>query len=256
MFDLQRIETETFIQGTEFHRELASTNDLALELSAADELRTPLLVLAERQTAGRGRGTNRWWSGDGALTLSLVLDSTATGPAPERRPLVSLATGLAIRDAIDSILPDAGLKLKWPNDVYLNGRKACGILTEVPHRAPARMVVGIGLNVNNSFDAAPPEIRAAATSLRDAAGREHDPTEVLVRLLRRLEAELAMLAVGEFDLPARWRPHCVLHGRTIQHTAGPQTITGVCAGLDARGALILQTETGPRHLFGGTVKAW
>lgn len=256
MFDLDRIRCETFVEQVEFRPELASTNSLALELSAAVGLRTPLLVLAEKQTAGRGRGTNRWWSGDGALMFSLVVDSSGMAGmelSVERRPQISLATGLAVREALAQVLPAAGLGLKWPNDVYLNSRKVCGILTEVPHRAPHRSVIGIGVNVNNPSAMAPSEVRGLAVSLRDVSGREHDLTDVLVRLLRQIETELSLLARDDLDLPGRWRPYCILQGRIVSLTAGSRVTTGLCAGIDAKGALLLHTEAGPQRFFGGTV---
>ena len=82
MFDLPRLLAETFIQRIEFHEELPSTNDLALRLAVDETLATPLLVLADRQTAGRGRGVNRWWSNDGALTFTLVGDFVGAAVAP------------------------------------------------------------------------------------------------------------------------------------------------------------------------------
>src|SRR5690606_15388684 len=134
-----RIRSETFVRHVEQHVEIGSTNDRALELAADPELPTPAIVLTERQTAGRGRGANVWQSRPGALTFSLLIDPPA-GLAPERVPLVSLAAGLAAREAIASAAPGHIAKVKWPNDVYLDGRKVCGILTEVAQSGPTLRV--------------------------------------------------------------------------------------------------------------------
>src|SRR5690606_23569450 len=133
-FDLQRIRDETLVRTIDFHWELDSTNSQAIRMLEQSELPTPLLVLAETQTQGRGRGQNRWWSAPGALTCTLVapLDKL---PA-DRLPQVSLTTGLAVCQAVESLAPQADLGIKWPNDVYLDDRKLAGILIELPPSRP------------------------------------------------------------------------------------------------------------------------
>ncbi len=106
-----------------------STSSLALRLTRADEHQLPLLVLAREQTAGRGRGTNRWWSGEGALTFSLVLDGTPLAHS-DQMLMVPLVVGWAVCDAVEQMFPTLHLQLKWPNDVYLDDRKLAGILIE------------------------------------------------------------------------------------------------------------------------------
>jgi BirA family biotin operon repressor/biotin-[acetyl-CoA-carboxylase] ligase len=254
VIDPFRVERETFVAEAEVHAELASTNDRALRL-ANTAAQLPRLIVALRQTAGRGRGANRWWAGDGALTFSLLLDA-ARLPL-ERWPQISLTAGGAVCAALTAFLPTADVRLKWPNDVYVDGRKACGILVEVPP-APAtgRIVIGIGLNVNNSLDEAPPDVRARATSLIDVTGTTHDMTDVLIAILQRLDADLAALGVSDTGLPARWRRLCLLSGRSVALHDGTRSIAGTCLGIDDDGALLLQTEAGPRRFFGGVVEAF
>src|SRR5579862_3978982 len=163
--DLERIVATGLIGGYEFHSEIGSTSDRAAELVKQPRLACPFLVLAERQTAGRGRGSNWWWSAPGGLTFSLALDARQCGLPVERLPLVALAAGLAVCDAIEPLLPGVAVRLKWPNDVYVAGRKACGILVEAPGVSPARLIVGIGINVNNTFAAAPRELQQVGTAL-------------------------------------------------------------------------------------------
>ena len=82
--DLARIQSETYLRAVEYHRQLPSTNDLALELAPRDDVELPLLVLTEQQTAGRGRGENQWWSSAGTLTFSLLIEAEANGLRPDR----------------------------------------------------------------------------------------------------------------------------------------------------------------------------
>ena len=148
--DIELIKANSFAQAVEFHRELPSTNDLALRRAMHDELQTPFLVLAGFQTAGRGRGSNRWWSAPGALTFSLVLDTRRESPTGACAPRFSVTTALSLHDALSQYAPPGEIRLKWPNDVYLGPRKVAGILLEQSSACLNRLVVGVGINVNNS----------------------------------------------------------------------------------------------------------
>jgi BirA family biotin operon repressor/biotin-[acetyl-CoA-carboxylase] ligase len=237
----------------ECHKVLGSTSDRALEIAGREVLDTPLLILAEVQTGGRGRGTNRWWAGPGALTFSLVLEAGRLSVPAERWPKLALAAGLAVGETIAELAPGAAVGLKWPNDVFLQGKKVCGILVEAPSSRQGRLIVGIGLNVNNSLSGAPPELRNTATSLLDETGRRHDLTSVLISLLHRLDHEFAALADADLDLSERWRASCVLEGQSLRVSAGDERIDGVCRGIDRDGALVIQTIHGPRRVYSGTV---
>jgi BirA family biotin operon repressor/biotin-[acetyl-CoA-carboxylase] ligase len=185
---------EVPLAGLEYHEELTSTSDRALALARGEaviasggSLVTPLLVIAERQTAGRGRGANRWWSSDGALTFSLIVGEEA-GEIIEsaNSPRLSLAVAESVRAGLDELIPGSEVSVKPPNDVLIGGRKACGVLIETPAVSPRRCVIGIGLNVNNSLQEAPPEIAERAIALVDVKGEQLDRTTVLITILRRL----------------------------------------------------------------------
>jgi len=250
--DLRRIVSDSFVQQIDFHRELTSTNDRAMELATPMDTACPLLVLAESQTAGRGRGTNRWWSGSGALTFSVLLATDAAGLPAERWPQVSLLVGLAVCEAIEELLARGvplaerdslpPVQLKWPNDVYIEGRKICGILVEVPRHAPQRLLIGIGINVNNSLREAPPELQQIGTSLVDLTGRQHALAEVLILVLQRLAVRLPSEALWDEDVRAGWRGRCYLTGKKIQIDVGPRQVVGICLGIDDEGALLLDVS--------------
>lgn len=252
-FDLDRIRDESGAAALDYHEQLDSTNTRALELAAANDRQLPLLVLTNHQQAGRGRGPNRWWAGYGALTFSLVVNKPIADVAQKNWPLISLGAGLAVAEAIESLVPVGDVRIKWPNDVYLKGRKVCGILVEtVPHQ-PDIVVLGIGINVNNSPADAPPELQAFMTSLVEMTHRALDRTEVLLAVLRCLANRLPLLKCDAWQLAEAWRERCYLQGRTVQLDTGTQRITGVCQGIDDQGALLLYTETGIQRCFGGVV---
>jgi len=253
-FDLHRIRSSGLVREAEFHTEIGSTNDRAAELARRPLLGCPFLVLAARQTAGRGRGANRWWSAPGGLTFSLVLEARQSGLPMERWPQIALAAGAAVCEAIEQSIPDAAVGLKWPNDVYLAGKKASGILVEAPAVATGRLLVGIGVNVNNSFVNAPAELRPLATSMTDVARRAFDSTTVLLAILARFEFWLADLVSNERELFERWRTRCLLAGKRVRLSAGSRQVTGICQGIDDTGRLVLSTPEGiERHLSGTVV---
>lgn len=251
--ELRRIATETFVAEIRFHPAVSSTNDLGLELAARSTLPAPTLILTTCQTAGRGRGVNRWWSGPGALTFSLVLDSAAIGADIQRRPQVSLTAAVAVCKTLKTLLPQAEIGLKWPNDVLLETRKVSGILVEVSPRQQQRFVLGIGVNVNNAIGSAPQDVAERATSLIDVAGHAFDLTGVLICLLQQIEQHLTLLASGNPQLPRQWQVLCLLRGRPLRLQNGPQSVDGICEGLDDQGALVLRTDRGVQRFWSGVV---
>ena len=255
MFDLPRLCDETFVRYVDFHDATPSTNDLAMRWAVAESLELPVLVLAETQTAGRGRGGNRWWSARGGLTFSLVLEPAEDVLPPQRWPLVSLVTALAVREALQTMVPAAECGAKWPNDLYLGGRKVGGILIESVLRRPPRIVIGIGINLNNSLAAAPAELQATASALCDAAGRELDATDALVGILQSIERWFDKFSDPAFPLAELWRPHCVLRGRVVRIENGTRQVVGVCQGIADDGALLVQTESELQRCHTGTVTA-
>src|SRR5262245_23444181 len=114
MFDIPRIADSKLVAEIDYHESLGSTSDRALELAARRAPKLPLLVLANRQTSGRGRGANRGWASTGALTFSLVLDEAASGMTRERWPLRSLIAGLAVCRALADLVPRGDWRVKWP----------------------------------------------------------------------------------------------------------------------------------------------
>jgi BirA family transcriptional regulator, biotin operon repressor / biotin---[acetyl-CoA-carboxylase] ligase len=247
-YDLSTIAETPGLASLEFRGETPSTNTLALEMAQDISRPLPLLVLTEQQTAGRGRGANVWWSANGSITCSLLVN----GAIDSR---LALVTGLGVCEALQEIYPVGLFSLKWPNDVYLNGKKMCGILVEVPAQTSQRIVLGLGLNINNTFVKAPLELRQRATSLSDVAGGSFDLTEVLVMVLHSILRRIAAFQRG-VDFTSDFRKYCLLTGRTITVQQGNNCITGICHGILENGSLHVQTETGSHSITSGVITSF
>ena len=251
--DIKRVLKETFLAGAEYHPTLSSTNDRASRSSAATAAELPLLVVAEEQTAGRGRGANRWWTGRGGLAMSLLLhpDQLAL-KQPRQSPLVALAAAVAVVETVALLVPSHPVGIHWPNDVMAAGRKLAGILIEVlPDR---RHVVGIGINTNNSLGDAPPELKNTATTLRELTGRPHDQTTLLVRLLRCLQSVFGQLGPEPGRIGARADELCLQRGEMLTLQRGNRSIRGHCAGIAPDGALLLDTPQGRQACYSGVLR--
>jgi BirA family biotin operon repressor/biotin-[acetyl-CoA-carboxylase] ligase len=241
---------ETFVARIEHHATIGSTNDRAAQAVANGAGELPLLVVADEQTAGRGRGGNRWWTGTGSLAMSLVI---AAPSMQNRSPIAALATAVAVVETVAPLLPDRRVGLHWPNDVLVDERKLAGILIEV--LADGRHIVGIGVNTNNSLAAAPPQLQQRAATLRDFTGRTHDQTLFVIDLLRRLERGYADIASAPEAVAAQANALCLQHGRTLTVQLGDgQVVIGQCRGIAADGALLLDTSAGEKIVYSGVLQ--
>lgn len=255
IWDLETIQKANWVQTLDYFEELGSTNDHALA-TADDNRQHPRLILCNQQKSGRGRGSNRWTVTPGALTFSLVIEPLEMGIARERWPTLSVAVGGAICEAISTLLPSCDVRLKWPNDVYAEGRKLGGILVEVPAVSPPRLVIGVGLNVRNTVRAAPAELQSRMVAMSDLTEECPSRSLVLERVLAQLSRHFSQLAVDPVALAQSWRARCFLTGRTVTLDDGVRTLTGACQGIDDDGALRIYTEFGPQRCLAGTIRSY
>ncbi|MFY9561471.1 MAG: biotin--[acetyl-CoA-carboxylase] ligase [Terriglobales bacterium] len=248
------------VQGTIFAKHLqhyykiGSTNTEAMQ-AAAEGAPEGSVFLAEEQLAGRGRGANKWHSARSAgIYCSVVLRPAMP---PSEALIFSLAAGLAVQSAVAGIAPGLRPDLKWPNDVLLNGRKFCGILTEMNSEATRvrYVVVGVGINVNQvKF---PAELREIATSLKSETGTEWSRVELCAALLKSLDREYRELledAGARDSILLRFQEHSsAVCGRKVrvEESGG---LEGVTEGLDPRGFLQVRTAQGLRTVVSGTVR--
>ena len=248
-----------WVRQVEFFPRLGSTNDWALQQARRsdrnqpDPESLPLLVWALEQTAGRGRRSNRWWAAPGALTFSLVLDPDQVGLPQALWPRVSLLAARAGLDALSEFFPQGAWALKWPNDLYLAGRKLGGVLVECTGGVRPLLVLGVGLNVNNPLRNAPAELQHAAASLVDHTKQPVPLALVLQRWLAAFAPLWQQAPSRELSLPGLWEPWCLLRSRNVVVESDRTRHSGTCVGVDEDGALLLQTDQGIQRLLAGTV---
>jgi BirA family biotin operon repressor/biotin-[acetyl-CoA-carboxylase] ligase len=252
--DIEQLLAETILEGAEWHTSLESTNNRALELAANASFKMPYLVGTSEQTAGRGRGTNRWWAADGTLMFSVLFDMPTLGVPQSDWPRFSLGTALSVAETLEAFAPQVPVGLKWPNDVWIGTRKTCGILIEQSHLAPQRLIVGIGLNVNTVFAGAPDELRTIATSLAAESGQQFCLQDVLIRLLQRWEFNIAAQRSGEWDLRRLWSRLCVLSGQRVRVSSASGDILGLCHGIADDGSLLVEERGQTKQCYAGTVR--
>jgi len=212
------------------------------------------VVLADTQTAGRGRQGRRWSSPAGNLYLSVLLRPEAPGP---RWALLPLAAGVAVAEALAGEGLDA--RLKWPNDVLVGGRKVGGILAEATSGSDGLefVVVGIGINVASRPLDLPAEVAASVTCLQDELAREVDRLAVAAAVLARLTVWYHSLArEGPRAVQSAWRERALAWwGRTVEAFSGGRRLRGIARDLDEGGALVLELEDGTRTpLVSGEVR--
>ncbi len=250
--DVPRLKKGGFITRVEHHATLTSTNDHARMLAADAARDETVLVVADEQTAGRGRGVNRWWTGAGSLACSLLFDPALRDIQRQHFHLISLAAAIAIVETARPLVLDRQVGLHWPNDVFAAGRKLSGVLVEA--LPDGRHIVGIGVNLNNSLAAAPPELSDVVTTLFDMTGREHDRTEILISLLGWMRRELANLATDSAGVARRANQLCLQHGRSITIESGQRTVSGSCLGIAEDGALSARDRGRPREVLFGRIE--
>jgi BirA family transcriptional regulator, biotin operon repressor / biotin---[acetyl-CoA-carboxylase] ligase len=249
-----------FTSARQIHHyyKIGSTNSEAMR-AAADGAPEGSVFLAEEQLAGRGRGRHTWHSARSAgIYCSVILRPVMP---PSDALIFSLAAGLAVRAAVSEVSPQLAPDLQWPNDLMLDGKKFCGILTEMTAEVTRvrHLVVGIGINVNQvKF---PAELREIATSLRIATGTEWSRVELCAALLKSLDREyrslIADAAAREAILRRFEESSSSVRGKKVAIEVGNDEngrVTGVTEGLDERGFLRVRTAPGLCTVVSGTVK--
>ena len=224
---------------------LSSTNDelKQLALSGASE---GAVVVSDGQTAGRGREGHQWFSpeGKGLYVSCLLRPSTAKSPLPT----LTLMAGLAVCDAVERFVTIPP-QLKWPNDIWLAGRKVGGILTELIAGAVTPLeeavIIGIGMNINLRQDELPTELQQSATSLAVVRGQPLDREIVLQDTLTALAARYqAWCEKGWSTQRNDYDARHALPGVRVRVAFGAEPLEGIVRGVDDAGALLLETAAG------------
>lgn len=236
------------------HDAVDSTNDLAMSRAAKEGITSGTVIIAERQTHGKGRLGRRWESPGGKnIYMSLVI-------RPELSPRdVTMLTVLTAVAGVRAIRKTTNIPvtIKWPNDLVIADRKLGGILTEV-RADPDRInlaVIGIGINVNMRPADFPEELRSIATSVRSAAGHTIARNDIIIQVLREFEHWYGILTrEGKRPLLQAWRKDSSTIGRKVRIAIGNTNMSGIAEGIDDNGMLQLRMHSGEcRNISAGDI---
>ena len=230
---------------------LPSTNT-ELARQASEGAGEGLSILADEQTAGRGRLQRAWSSPKGAgLYFSILLQPTIP---QDRWPLITFMAALAVGDALSEAC-DVSTDIKWPNDLLSGERKICGILAESVETPTGRAVV-VGMGINLTADAYPGEIADVATSVAESSGRAAERETLLAALLRALLRWYSLLheVDGAEKIVAAWTSRSsYASGKPVQVANGDKVWQGITRGVESDGALRLETTDGIKLVRAGDV---
>ena len=251
---LSRLSSRSFWHSFSFFPVTDSTNSRAAE--AAEKGATHgSIFCADAQTGGRGRFDRRLESPPRVnLYLSLLLRPPVD---PQRAPQLTLVTAVALAKAVETVA-EVPVWLKWPNDLYLAGKKAAGILAEMSNDLDRlrHVVIGVGLNVNSEASHFPGALSRTATSLRLATGKSFRRTEVLARFLDCFaESYRDFLSGGFAPLLPEWNRRSLLSGKRVVVRNREGDMRGVAAGVDEAGMLLFRREgaSGEERIHSGEI---
>lgn len=246
-FDI-KLDTDFFGRNFVYVEEIDSTNKFLLQTK--DYQKHGTVLLAENQTAGRGRLDRTWSSNkEQNLTFSILLSDSINA---SKINLVNLASSLSVAQAIENLY-QLNVELKWPNDVLINKKKTAGILLESSSKGNKieRVVIGIGLNVNQpNFQG---KYNIPPTSIRLEFKKNVSRERLLSELLNIFEENLELLDHAPEKMLNDWRNRCKLIGEKIKIDSGEETKFGLFEDIDENGLLVLKTQNGKEKIHFGDV---
>lgn len=229
----RRIGKKTIVFGT-----VTSTNDAAAEY-ASDAKNDGLVILAEEQTSGRGRGGNKWYGGKGQSVLCSIVLANENLNAE----LLSLTAAVAVAEAVSETA-----RVKWPNDIILNGKKVAGILLESKQTEYGKVfILGVGINCHQKDF--PAELASTATSIDIETQTSSDRISLIKRLITSIEHRLEEATTNSEAILEKWRQLSTQLGQRLTVVYNGQEFTGSCVGVDPLKGLILQLDSGAMRFF-------
>jgi BirA family biotin operon repressor/biotin-[acetyl-CoA-carboxylase] ligase len=222
--------------------EVTSTNDIAKKI-ASEGAREGAVIVAQRQTGGRGRSGKEWLSPVGGLWFSIILRPAIS---PQEINLLTFLASVSVCNIINERVRTRSL-IKWPNDILIDEKKVCGILTEtaICSGSLEYVVIGIGINTNNRISRFPMDFRKNSISLIEITGEAIENEALLRRLLGEIEEYYRILKLGDYDRILRdWKELCCILGKEITLHENSETFTGVAIDVDLQGALLIMLEDG------------
>lgn len=227
------------IVGSKFYRlaEIESTNDYVKQILAQAPEGT--VVVAETQTAGKGRKGRSWYSPEGGLWMSVLLRH-------HENCLISLLAGISICEAFEPY--NIAARIKWPNDILLDGKKIAGILCEI---IDDKVILGIGINLNVRHF--PADLVGKASSVFIETKKHFDTQSFYHHLCRSLDNNYILLKKSEIDaLLAKWRRYSIMLGREVNIMVHDRVVVGKVLDVDHQGALIvMRADYGIEHVIAG-----
>jgi len=240
------LKTEIVGKKIIYFETVDSTNFYGKKLVGEDTAEGTTIV-ADIQTKGRGRKDRSWSSPRGGLWFSVILYPNIS---PQKAMLVTMASSISVAQAISEIT-DLNPVIKWPNDLLVNGKKICGILTELDAEIDKinYCLVGIGINVNNKINA---DLKGIATSLYNETRTYLSRVELLKLIISKLDENYAKLLSKDYKYIRNiWFKYANIIGKKVQISREKSTIKGVVSDVDDSGCLILKTAEGKVRIFSG-----
>lgn len=235
--------------------ELKSTNIMAKEKAShkEEEINEGTVIISERQSAAKGRLGRNWFSPAGGIWLSIILYPQLS---PSYIPRITLMTAVAVVKAIERCT-QIKAQIKWPNDILINNKKVCGILTEMSAELDLInwVVIGIGINVDIKKQEFPEDIREKTTSLKEVLGKEISRVRLVQMFLKEFERYYELLKRREISsILKEWKFYSHTLGKKIKINIGEQVITGEAIDVNEEGGLVLKKEDGELvELISGTI---
>ncbi|KIL48038.1 biotin--[acetyl-CoA-carboxylase] ligase [Jeotgalibacillus campisalis] len=240
------LQTTSLGRSIHHYDAVESTQKIAHKL-AQEHAPEGTLVIAEEQTAGRGRMARSWHSPKGSgIWMSLLLRPELP---PQKAPQFTLLTAVALVQAIEDIC-DVQVEIKWPNDLLINNRKVTGILTELQADSEQihSLIIGIGMNVNQKQEDFPKELVDIATSLAIEKGSEVSRAAIVQRTMYHLEKYYHLyMEKGFAPIKLLWESYAISIGRHITARTFNGSISGIASGITEEGVLLLEDDQGAVH---------
>jgi len=246
---LSELETEILGKKILYYKETNSTNDVAKKIANIEKEGT--VIVSETQKKGRGRMGKVWYSDLGGMWLSVILKPRTSIVNSSR---ITLISGIAVARTIRSFGLDASIK--WPNDILINGKKVCGILTEIGAELDQLefVVVGIGINVNNDIqDLGDEELRKNSTTLKKELGYPIKKIDLFRVLLNNLDQYYIKFKSQPFQsILQEWTELSDTIGKEVSISAPNMSIVGKAINITERGSLVVQTkDSGTQEVIAG-----
>ncbi|MHC4075670.1 MAG: biotin--[acetyl-CoA-carboxylase] ligase [Planctomycetota bacterium] len=226
------------------YESISSTNDAAAEY-AKNRKNNGLVIFAEEQTAGRGRSANKWFSNKyESILCSIVLTKSKLNSE-----LLSLGCAVAVAEAIGTV-GGKEAKIKWPNDIMINGKKAAGVLLESkPQGDNTTYIIGVGVNCHQGRNCWPDALKATATSIDIESKGVCDRTSLAKRLLNCLDYRLGAAEKNSKTVIEQWRRLSIQLGHRVKVVFNGKIFSGNCIGVDPEKGLIVQLDRGGVRMF-------